>query len=197
LDTRFYLYNFTNLFDLFADVYKITGIKDKKAEYNFIKLALAEDIGKGDITSLALKLGYKRGRAVVVAKSDGVISGMDQFKSVFKIIDNNFRFKTFKKSGDKVIAKDEIIELRGSMKALLTGERTAMNIISHLSGVATLTSKFVEIVKNYPAKVLDTRKTMPGMRIWEKQAVKDVGGYNHRIGLYDMYLIKEKNQGEY
>jgi nicotinate-nucleotide pyrophosphorylase (carboxylating) len=183
----------TILFDLSSDVYKITVMKDKRNDYNFIKLALKEDIGRGDITSLALKLGDKKGQAVVVAKSDGVISGLDQFKSVFKILDQKIKFKSHKKSSDRVKAKNEIIEIRGSMGDLLTGERTAMNIISHLSGVATLTSKFVEIVKNYPAKVLDTRKTMPGMRAWEKQAVKDGGGDNHRIGLYDMYLIKENH----
>jgi len=168
-------------------------MKNNNIDERFIRLALKEDVGNGDITSLALKLGDKRGKAVVIAKANGVLSGVDQFKSVFKILDKNVRFKTYKKSGDKVYTKEQILEIRGSMLVLLTGERTAMNIISHLSGVATLTSQFAQIVKKYPAKVLDTRKTMPGMRIWEKQAIKHGGGDNHRIGLYDMYLIKENH----
>jgi len=158
-----------------------------------IRLALDEDIGKGDITTRALNLKKQKGYAAVISKSEGVISGLEQFKAVFKILSPGISFGLIRKNGQKVSPGDEVIRIKGSLRALLTGERTAMNILSHLSGVATLTSKFVERVKGFPVRILDTRKTMPGMRTWEKTAVGHGGGKNHRRGLYDMYLIKENH----
>jgi len=158
-----------------------------------IRLALEEDIGRGDITSRALNLKNSKGYAAVFSKSEGIISGLDQFKMVFKILSPGINFKNLSRNGRKVSPGDEVIGIRGPLEALLTGERTAMNILSHLSGVATLTSKYVESIQGMPVKVLDTRKTMPGMRNWEKAAVKHGGGSNHRQGLYDMYLVKENH----
>lgn len=158
-----------------------------------IRIALKEDIGKGDITTRALGISGRRGRATVIAKEKGVISGVDQFMAVFKSLSSRISFRRYAGNGKKVMSKAEVIRIAGPLETLLTGERTAMNILCHLSGVATLTAKFVERTKDYPVKILDTRKTMPGMRAWEKAAVKHGGGANHRQGLYDMYLIKENH----
>jgi len=158
-----------------------------------IRLALDEDIGKGDITSRALNLKSSKGYAEVFSKSEGIISGLDQFKMVFKILSPEITFRNFSRNGRKVSPGDPVIGIRGPLETLLTGERTAMNILSHLSGVATLTSKYLQRVRGLPVKVLDTRKTMPGMRNWEKAAVKHGGGSNHRQGLFDMYLVKENH----
>jgi nicotinate-nucleotide pyrophosphorylase (carboxylating) len=162
-------------------------------DLQFIRLALYEDIGKGDITTRALCLKNRGGKAAVISKSSGVISGLEQFKTVFKLLSSNITFKLIGKNGQKVSPGDEVIRIKGSLETLLTGERTAMNILSHLSGVATLTSQFVERAKGLPVRILDTRKTMPGMRNWEKEAVRHGGGNNHRRGLYDMYLVKENH----
>jgi nicotinate-nucleotide pyrophosphorylase (carboxylating) len=158
-----------------------------------IRLALKEDIGNGDITTAALGLSGRKGAAIVVAKAEGVIAGIDRFTAVFRLLSPRVSFRKFTRDGGKVTPKMEVIRIAGPLVALLTGERTAMNILSHLSGVATLTAKFAERVRDYPVKILDTRKTMPGMRAWEKAAVRLGGGANHRQGLYDMYLIKENH----
>ena len=166
---------------------------ENSSDIQFIRRALKEDTGKGDITTGALGLKGRKGSAIVIAKSRGIISGVEQFKLLFKILSPNVRFKSGVKNGGRVLPGDEVMGIIGPLDALLTGERTAMNILSHLSGVATLTAKFVECVNKFPVQILDTRKTMPGMRTWEKAAVKHGGGTNHRYGLYDMYLIKENH----
>ena len=158
-----------------------------------IKLALAEDLGKGDITTRALRLRGRKGRAVVAAKGTGIISGVEPFRKVFRLLDPAFSFRTIKGDGHAVVVGDAVISLRGPLDKMLMGERTAMNILCHLSGVATLTRKFVEAVGACPARIYDTRKTTPGMRQWEKKAVRDGAGHNHRMGLYDMYLLKENH----
>jgi nicotinate-nucleotide pyrophosphorylase (carboxylating) len=165
----------------------------KSTDLQIIRLALGEDIGKGDITTRAIGVRNRSGSATVFAKSEGIISGIDQFKSVFKILSPKVSFRSPAKNGMRVWSGEQVIQITGPLAALLTGERTAMNILSHLSGVATLTAEFVERVKGLPVKILDTRKTMPGMRAWEKAAVKHGGGTNHRHGLYDMYLVKENH----
>lgn len=158
-----------------------------------IRLALAEDIGKGDITTRALRLGNRVGEALVVAKAPGIISGLTAFKWVYETLSPVVTFHIFKRNGSIVVPGDDVIHINGPLATILTGERTAMNFLGHLSGVATMTHRMVEAIKDYPAKILDTRKTMPGMRRLEKQAVKDGGGVNHRLGLFDMYLIKENH----
>lgn len=158
-----------------------------------IRLSLAEDLGNGDITTKALKLQGRTGRGVVTAKAAGVISGIEPFRKVFRSLSPAFTYRTIRGDGRTVAAGDEVIRLKGPLDKMLVGERTAMNILCHLSGVATLTRAFAEAVRSYPARIYDTRKTMPGMRVWEKKAVRDGGGNNHRMGLYDMYLLKENH----
>jgi len=162
-------------------------------ENELIRLALAEDVGAGDITTAALKLGASRGDAVVVAKADGVISGTAQFADVFRHLSRNVKVKRFMRDGSTVAIGDKVLGLSGPLNAILTGERTAMNILCHLSGVATMTAAIVGVIRDLPVKILDTRKTMPGMRRWEKLAVRHGGACNHRLGLFDMYLIKENH----
>jgi nicotinate-nucleotide pyrophosphorylase (carboxylating) len=163
------------------------------ASQRLIRLALAEDLGNGDITTGALALKGRTGRALVTAKGSGVISGLEPFRRVFRTLSPTFKYRTLKGDGRTVSAGDLIISVRGPLDKMLIGERTAMNILCHLSGVATLTRAFVEAVRGFPVKIYDTRKTTPGMRQWEKKAVRDGGGYNHRMGLYDMYLLKENH----
>ncbi len=165
----------------------------KDTDKRLIHIALKEDIGSGDITTNAMALKGKRGKAEVVAKSGGIISGIDQFKLVFKTLSSETTFKTNVKNGGRIAPGDIVIIVRGPLDCLLKGERTAMNIISHLSGVSTLTAKFAEKIRGRNVEILDTRKTTPGMRSWEKDAVKHGGGTNHRHGLYDMYLVKENH----
>lgn len=162
-------------------------------DIQLIRLALAEDAGRGDITTQALKLKGRIGRGVVIARDAGIVSGVGPFKKVFATLSRLFSFKVLENDGSPVKPGQEIIRIKGPLDSMLTGERTAMNIIGHLSGVATLTKAFVDVVETFPAKIYDTRKTTPGMRAWEKKAVRHGGGTNHRIGLYDMYLVKENH----
>lgn len=163
------------------------------ASDKLIRLALAEDLGNGDITTRALKLQGRTGRAVVTAKEAGVISGIGPFRKVFRLLSPAITCRVIRGDGRTVAVGDRVTSLRGPLDKMLIGERTAMNILCHLSGVASLTRNFVETVRSYPARIYDTRKTTPGMRVWEKKAVRDGGGYNHRMGLYDMYLLKENH----
>ena len=164
-------------------------IDDKK----MIQLALQEDIGNGDITSRALRLKGKKGIAIVVAKQAGVISGIDTFMRVYRTLSPAVSFHIYKRNGATVVPGNLIIKISGPLDIIQTGERTAMNFLSHLSGVATATREIVKAVADYPVKILDTRKTHPGLRLLQKRAVFDGGGTNHRFGLYDMYLIKENH----
>lgn len=160
---------------------------------NLIDLALSEDIGSGDITSQALILGSLTGKAVIVAKQQGIITGLEVAKKVFQSVDSRIVFKYLKKDGERINAGEEIAIIQGKVRSILSAERTALNFLQRLSGIASLTAKYAESVKGTKAKVIDTRKTTPGMRILEKYAVKMGGGENHRMGLYDMVLIKENH----
>jgi nicotinate-nucleotide pyrophosphorylase (carboxylating) len=164
-----------------------------KTNYQLIQLALAEDIGSGDVTSGAIKSRSKNGKAIVLAKASGYISGIDAFKNVYKALSPAVKFLINKRNGARVVPGDIILTVRGPLDIILEGERTAMNFISHLSGVATATHEIVDEVRDFPVKILDTRKTHPGMRLLQKSAVRDGGGTNHRFGLFDMYLIKENH----
>lgn len=168
-------------------------MKQSSENLKLIKMALSEDLGKGDITTDALHLRGRKGQAFVVSKANGVISGLAPFMKTFKLLSKSISFKIYKPDAATVVPGDIIIELKGPLDAILTGERTAMNFLCQLSGVATLTSKFAIAVKDYPARLLDTRKTIPGMRLWQKKAVRDGKAINHRLGLFDMYLIKENH----
>lgn len=157
-----------------------------------IKKALEEDIGSADITTETIIQEDKPAEAYITAKEDGIICGLDIAKEVFQTLDKNIIFEQLSKDCERVTAGKDIAKIKGSEKAILTGERTALNFLCHLSGIATETSKFVALCRN--AEILDTRKTTPLMRHLEKYAVRCGGGKNHRMGLYgNMILIKDNH----
>ncbi len=158
-----------------------------------IARALAEDLGPGDVTSEVTIRPESRSVAVILAKQDLILAGIDVANAVFRHLDPDLQFTAFVKDGDRLRAGTEIAKLSGNTRALLAGERVALNLLQHLSGIATLTSKYVEKVKGLKAEVLDTRKTLPGLRRLEKYAVRTGGGKNHRMGLYDAVLIKDNH----
>lgn len=157
-----------------------------------LKEFLLEDIGVKDITTDSLDVDRKA-RGHFIAKDDGVLAGIDFAISIFKILDENLKVITYKKDGSSVKKGDVLLEIEGNGKALLKGERTALNITQRLSGIATLTRKYVERLEGTKTKLLDTRKTTPGFRYFEKYAVKVGGGENHRFALYDMVMIKDNH----
>jgi nicotinate-nucleotide pyrophosphorylase (carboxylating) len=160
---------------------------------NIIKQALKEDIGRDDITTSLLIPEYLKIKAIILAKEKGVIAGVDIARLVFRAFDRRIKFKPRVKDTESVKADTLIANLEGPAKGILAAERTALNFLSRLSGIATLTKKFVERVKPYKVKIMDTRKTTPNLRILEKYAVRIGGGHNHRMGLFDMVLIKENH----
>lgn len=161
---------------------------------NLIKIALKEDLGaSGDITSQAVIPESKIAKAVVIAKSAGVIAGLKVASRVFKLVDDSITLKALISEGQKVKKGEIIMQLEGRAQSILIGERTALNFLQHLSGIATFTSNFVEKVKDFNCKILDTRKTIPSLRKLEKYAVKVGGGFNHRFGLSDGILIKDNH----
>jgi len=158
-----------------------------------VDMALKEDIGTGDITSRALVDSSARAKAYMVAKEDFVLSGMDVARYAFCKLDKDVTFTPLFKDGDKIKRGDKILKLEGFATKLLQAERVALNFLQRLSGVATLTASYVDKVKHTKVRVVDTRKTTPGLRALEKYAVRCGGGYNHRIGLFDGVLIKENH----
>jgi len=168
-------------------------MKINKEIEDLVKRALAEDIGEGDITSKILFPGAKKVKAIILAKEKGVIAGLPIAKLVFKSIDEKVSFIPVVKEGEKIRKNQIIAKITGDCKAILAGERTALNFLSHLSGIATLTARFVEQTKSYKVKIMDTRKTAPNLRLLEKDAVKVGGGKNHRFGLFDGILIKDNH----
>lgn len=158
-----------------------------------INRALQEDVGPGDVTSAAAIRPEASSVAMMLAKQDLVLAGLDVARAVFHTLDPDIQCTMLAKDGDNVKAGTEIAKLSGNTRALLAGERAALNLLQHLSGIATLTAKYVEQVKGLKAEVLDTRKTLPGLRQLEKYAVKIGGGRNHRFGLYDGVLIKDNH----
>jgi nicotinate-nucleotide pyrophosphorylase (carboxylating) len=160
---------------------------------NLIENALSEDIGPGDITTEATIPVDSTSTTEMLAKQEMVLAGLDVSREVFHFLDPGLQFTPLAKDGDRIKAGTVIARLSGRTRALLTGERVALNFLQHLSGIATLTAKYVEKVKGFKVEVLDTRKTLPGLRQIEKYAVRMGGGKNHRIGLYDMVLIKDNH----
>ncbi|MBL8027425.1 MAG: carboxylating nicotinate-nucleotide diphosphorylase [Fibrobacteres bacterium] len=157
-----------------------------------IELALREDIGKIDVTS-ALLSPHSYSVAEIIAREEGVIAGLPVIKEVFRRITKKITVDIKIKEGAKVKKGCRIALIKGATGSILTGERTALNILSIMSGIATITSQYVSAVKGTSAKVYDTRKTVPGFRYLSKYAVKIGGGQNHRMGLYDMVLIKDNH----
>jgi nicotinate-nucleotide pyrophosphorylase (carboxylating) len=158
-----------------------------------IDISFAEDIGEGDHTSLATINADETGKSIIVAKDNGIIAGLMLVEYIFKKVDASLVVKLLKEDGNAVAYGDIVLEVTGSSRSMLTAERTVLNFIQRLSGVASLTSKYVAELKGLHTQILDTRKTTPGMRLLEKYAVKVGGGANHRIGLYDMILIKDNH----
>ena len=155
--------------------------------------ALKEDIGSGDITSSSLIPENHTSRAVFIAKSGFVLAGVPFAERVFKLVDGGIQFKALKKEGSRIKAGDVIAKIKGDTKGLLTAERTALNMLQRLSGIATLTDRYVKSVKGHGVKITDTRKTVPGLRFFDKYAVRIGGGSNHRYGLFDGVLIKDNH----
>jgi len=158
-----------------------------------VRRTLAEDIGSGDITTILSVDKTLSAQAEIVAKQDLVAAGFEPARMTFEMVDQFVEFSPMGDDGDSV-SKDQVLaRLAGPAAAILTAERVALNFLMHLSGVATLTARFVEAVKPYPVRIVDTRKTIAGMRVLEKMAVRAGGGHNHRLGLYDGILIKDNH----
>jgi nicotinate-nucleotide pyrophosphorylase (carboxylating) len=160
---------------------------------NLIDLALAEDIGNGDLTTQALFSLNERGQARIVAREPLIVSGLEIAKHVFLRLDNRCQFNKTRTEGYKAKRSCLLLTIKGPMQALLSGERTALNFLRHLSGIATNTGRYVSRLRGTKCILLDTRKTTPGLRILEKAAVKAGGGHNHRIGLFDGIMIKDNH----
>ncbi|MCI0405240.1 MAG: carboxylating nicotinate-nucleotide diphosphorylase [candidate division Zixibacteria bacterium] len=164
-----------------------------KIDYDFIARVLTEDLGEGDLTTKALGISDKKAMAVLWAKERGVLAGQKLFEAFFDYFESGCRIRWHVKEGGRVEAGMKAAEVAGPASVLLAAERTALNTLSHLSGVATLTAQFVYALQGTGAKILDTRKTLPGLRAWEKYAVQVGGGKNHRFGLFDQVLVKENH----
>ena len=155
--------------------------------------ALAEDIGAGDVTTQALVPAHQSGVAVAYAKQDGVLAGNAIAARVFTLLDGAVDATLLLADGELLTPGTTFLHVEGSLQAILTGERVALNILRHLSGIATLTRAFVQAVEGTNARIIDTRKTTPGLRLFEKYAVRVGGGHNHRMGLFDGVLIKDNH----
>ena len=158
-----------------------------------VKLALREDVGRKDITTTALFGEKLHIRAEIEAKEAGILCGAEVAERVFRHVDENLRFLPVAKDGEVLEPQREVAYIDGSARSILIAERTALNFIGHLSGIATMTGRFVEKVKGTKARIMDTRKTAPNLRVLEKYAVATGGGVNHRSGLYDQVLIKDNH----
>ena len=157
--------------------------------------ALREDITSEDITTNSVMPHYQAGEVDLICKQDGVIAGLDVFKRVFQLLDENTEVIFYNNDGDVVKSGDKIGIVRGDIRVLLSGERTALNYLQRMSGIATYTREIADLLKGTKTKLLDTRKTTPNMRIFEKYAVKVGGGYNHRYNLSDGILLKDNHIG--
>lgn len=160
---------------------------------HLIDIALREDIGTGDITTDNLVPSQIEGHGVILAKEPLVIAGLDISRQVFECLDPQIRFRPRYTDGDSIKAGAVVLEVEGKLRALLTGERTALNFLQRLSGIATYVRSYVERLGNKNVRLVDTRKTTPGWRVLEKYAVRVGGAYNHRMGLFDGVLIKDNH----
>lgn len=175
--------------------FMINGVNLKVNIDDYILNALKEDITSDDVTTNAVMPSAKLGHVDLICKQDGIVCGLEVFERTFKLLDNNCKFITKYHDGDKIRSGDYIGEVIGDIRVLLSGERVALNYLQRMSGIATYTHESVEILKNFKTKLLDTRKTTPNNRIFEKYAVKIGGGTNHRYNLSDGVLIKDNHIG--
>ena len=162
---------------------------------NLIKMALQEDISSEDVTTNAVMRSRKQGEVQLICKQDGIIAGLGVFERVFKLLDETTEVEFYAEDGDEVKNKQLLGVIRGDIRVLLSGERTALNYLQRMSGIATYTHQIAELLKETKIKLLDTRKTTPNMRIFEKYAVRVGGGFNHRYNLSDGVLLKDNHIG--
>ena len=158
-----------------------------------IRLALKEDITSEDISTNAVYKNDRLAEISLFSKEEGVLAGIDVFKRVFELLDNSVEFTEYKKDGDNLLNKDLILKIRANVKTILSAERTALNYLQRMSGIATYTRKMLEALDDKNIKLLDTRKTTPNMRIFEKYSVRVGGGYNHRYNLSDAIMLKDNH----
>jgi len=170
------------------------NFKDEEQIIEIVRRALVEDIGPGDITTISV-IGddYIEASGEFLVKDDGVIAGLNVLWVVFNVMDPNLKFVPFFSDGDEVKRGDIVAVVKGDARSILASERVALNFLQRMSGIATLTRKFVKAVEGTKAKITDTRKTAPGLRLIDKIAVEAGGGVNHRFGLFDMILIKDNH----
>lgn len=166
---------------------------NEKQLQKFISDAIHEDIGEGDHSSLAIFPENQIGTARMIAREKGIIAGIFIAERIFLDLDEGMKIRAFKKDGDPVEKDEVIMEVRGKIRAILSAERLTLNMVQRMSGIASATHHLVEKIAAYPVKLLDTRKTTPNLRMFEKWAVKIGGGKNHRLGLYDMVMLKDNH----
>jgi len=158
-----------------------------------IEWSLEEDLQHGDVTTKNLEIEEKTSQAFFIAKESGVLAGIEIAAKVFRKVDETVLFKALKNDGNNISKGDKLAEISGKSVSILQAERVALNFLQRMSGIATLTNKFVRQIASFKAKLLDTRKTTPMLREFEKYAVRVGGGFNHRFGLYDMVMLKENH----
>ena len=192
--------NLVTAFQPFHNILQICIIFDENKTMHFdeqlailLKNALQEDVGDGDHSTLCCIPANERGRAVLKIKEDGVLAGMQVAEALFRMVEPGAVFTPFKKDGEFMVFGEKAFEVEASVHTILTCERLALNCMQRMSGIATLTKKYTDILKPYKAQILDTRKTTPNFRLLEKDAVRIGGGGNHRMGLYDMIMLKDNH----
>ncbi len=158
-----------------------------------VQTAMAEDLGDGDHSSLAVISPSARGKAVLKIKQNGIIAGVEIAERIFHLREPSAIFIFHKKDGEEVQPGDKAFTVEASVLTILACERTVLNCMQRMSGIATLTRQYVDAIRSYPSKILDTRKTTPGFRLLEKEAVRIGGGVNHRFGLFDMIMLKDNH----
>ncbi len=166
---------------------------DKERLNEFISAALKEDIGAGDHSTLACIPEDTEGKSILKIKENGILAGMEAAHAIFKYLEEGVAFTPFKKDGENMQTGEQAFEVAGKVHTLLSAERLVLNCMQRMSGIATLTSQYVEKIGKYKTRLLDTRKTTPNFRMLEKEAVRIGGGYNHRMGLYDMIMLKDNH----
>jgi nicotinate-nucleotide pyrophosphorylase (carboxylating) len=165
---------------------------DERLEH-LVKEALAEDVGDGDHSTLSCIPADKKGKAVLKIKQDGILAGVEVAKKIFSIVEPGIVFQQYKNDGDNMMFGEKAFEAEALIHTILTCERLVLNCMQRMSGIATLTHSYVEKLKGYHTRILDTRKTTPNFRLLEKEAVKIGGGINHRFGLFDMIMLKDNH----
>lgn len=158
-----------------------------------INNALTEDIGSGDHSTLCCIPPSQQGEAILKVKQDGILAGMHVAEQIFKTLEPDCAFTPIKKDGEAISCGDKAFTLKASVPTILQGERLALNCMQRMSGIATLARQYAQLLQGYKTKILDTRKTTPNFRLLEKEAVRIGGGYNHRMGLYDMIMLKDNH----